>query len=130
MLDGSGHAASIEDTLDDIEIDLKRRSTIFMKEFDVLYRRAVEMPGYMRTGLVSFPALDFLNNQADLKMRQFMEFLKEIECLVSDKRALGTIQPIVPDHMYREECYYLTKLSWVSNIPKLECDPGKPRVQA
>jgi len=31
--------------------------------------------------------------------------------------------------MFREECYYLTKLSMVASIKEPDCDPGKPRVE-
>ena len=33
------------------------------------------------------------------------------------------------NHMIREECYYLTKLSMVSHIKNPECDPTKSRIE-
>lgn len=127
LLDGSGHAASIEGDLDEVEKQLKEKSSAFKKDFEGLYLKSIEMAGYMRTGLKRFPALDFLNCQADCRMKDFMEFLKELFDLVSGKEALGTLMPIVPDHMFREECYYLTKLAEVSEVKRPDCDPAKPR---
>ena len=57
----------------------------------------------------------------------FKKFLKELEELVRSKKVLGSLQPLLLDHMYREECYYLTKLSFVSEVKAPECDPTKPR---
>jgi len=62
-------------------------------------------------------------------MISFQEFLKYIEAGILDKKILGVIAPLVPDHMFREECYYLTKLAMVSDIKEPRCDPGKPRVE-
>ncbi|EKN40719.1 hypothetical protein CFSAN001627_17733, partial [Clostridium botulinum CFSAN001627] len=84
--------------------------------FNNLYLRTIEYNGYTRTGICDFPALDSLNNNADETMSCFKEFLNELKKGVIEKKILGTIVPLVPDHMFREECYYLTKLSMVSNI--------------
>jgi len=40
-----------------------------------------------------------------------------------DKEALGTLAPRMADHMYREECYYLQKLSEVSDVKPPSCSP-------
>jgi len=42
---------------------------------------------------------------------------------------MKTLEKIVPDHMYKEECYYLTKLDMVAGTKEPGCDPGKPRVE-
>jgi hypothetical protein len=129
LLDGAGHAISIEDSLDDVERDLKQKSKNFNRDFCHLHMKALEMAGYLRTGLMDFPSLNRLNNQAESKMKLFMDFLKEIEGMVVSKKALSTLMPLIPEHMYREECYYLTKLSEVSEIKALDCDPAKPRLE-
>ena len=63
-------------------------------------------------------------------MSCFKEFLNELKKGIIEKKILGTLVPLVPNHMFREECYYLMKLSMVSNIKKPECDPTKPRVES
>ncbi|MFL0245559.1 DUF2935 domain-containing protein [Candidatus Clostridium stratigraminis] len=76
-----------------------------------------------------FPELRKHNEDADKKMTCFKEFLKGLEEGVTEKKILSILSPLVPDHMYREECYYLTILSMVANTKNPECDPTKPRVQ-
>jgi hypothetical protein len=129
LLDGVGHANAVNCNLDDVEKDLKKKSKKFAKHFDNLHMKAIEFAGYMRTNITKFPALSRLNKQAELEMLIFMGFLKELQEMRMDKKALGTITPLMLDHMFREECYYLTKLSLVSEVKKPECDPGKPRIK-
>lgn len=128
--DGSGHASNIASSLDVTEKELIKKSKQYSKEFDNLYLRTIEYNGYTRTGICHFPALDSLNNNADKTMNCFKEFLNELKKGIIEKKILGTLVPLIPDHMFREECYYLTKLSMVSNIKKPECDPTKPRVES
>ncbi len=128
LLDGVGHANAIHCNLDDVEKDLRKKSKEFAKQFDSLHEKSMEFAGYMRTSLTKFPALSRLNKQAEVEMLMFMGFLKELQEMRLDKEALGTIAPLMLDHMYREECYYLTKLSQVSEVKRPECDPGKPRL--
>lgn len=45
------------------------------------------------------------------------------------KRALGTLMPLMADHMFREECYYLTQFSMKTNVSKPPCDPTAPRLE-
>ncbi len=126
--DAAGHAGAIMCRLDDVEKDLKMKSMEFEKGFSDLHMKAEEFNGYTRTGLVEFPALKRLNNQVEMKMGTFMRFLKELEALRVEKMALGIFQPLVPDHMYREECYYLINLSRVTEVKDPECDPTTPRI--
>ncbi|NFI09199.1 DUF2935 domain-containing protein [Clostridium botulinum] len=128
--DGAGHASNIASSLDITEKELIKKSNQYSKKFNNLYLRTIEYNGYTRTGICDFPALDSLNNNADETMSCFKEFLNELKKDVIEKKILGTIVPLVPDHMFREECYYLTKLSMVSNIKKPECDPTKSRVES
>ncbi len=130
LLDGSGHAASISSSLDMSEKELIKLSMKYRKKFDSLYQKAIEMKGYMRTGLSEFPALNRLNQDANEEMLCFKKFLKKLEKLITEKKVLGTLRPLMLDHMYREECYYLTKLSMVSEVKRPECDPTKERIES
>jgi hypothetical protein len=127
--DAAGHAGAIMCRLDDVEKDLRLKSGEFEKEFHDLHMKAEEFSGYTRTGLKDFPALKRLNNQAGIKIGMFMKFLKDVEELRMEKRVLGTLQPLMPDHMHREECYYLLNLSRVSEVKDPDCDPTMPRVR-
>lgn len=127
--DAAGHAGAIECGLDSVEKDLREKSKEFVIEFNDLYIKADEFSGYLRTCLQNFPALYRLNNQVELKILLFMNFLKEIENLRMCKKAVGTLMPLLADHMFREECYYLNKLSKVSQVEAPDCDPTKPRTK-
>jgi hypothetical protein len=129
LLDGVGHATSISSNLDLTEKLLIKEANHFSKIFESLYLKAVEFCGYTRTGLSNFPALDDLNFTAEKEMLEFKKYLEMLLLKVSDKKTLGTIAPLVLDHMNREECYYLTKLASVSKTQIPNCDPTKPRVE-
>jgi len=127
--DASGHADAVKCELDSVETELREKSQKFVVEFNNLFIKANEFSGYLRTCVQDFPALHRLNYQAEYKIQLFMEFLKEIEELRLSKEAVGTFMPLMVDHMLREECYYITKLSKVSKVDMPDCDPTKPRVK-
>jgi hypothetical protein len=129
LLDAAGHAGAISDNMDRIENKIKEKSDDFTKDFEAFYLKAVEMTGFLRTNLSSFPALDRFNNDVSLEMKLFMNFLNEIEELELSKQALGTFAALMADHMMREECYYLTKLAESTGLQQPNCDPAKPRLQ-
>lgn len=128
LQDGFGHAASIAAETDFAEKRLIERSRAFEKTFIDFYLKAVEMAGFLRTNLQQFPALSRFNRQVELEMLAFQKFLKELEEMELSAEMLGTLTPLMADHMYREECYYLTKLAEVSAVPRPDCDPAAPRV--
>ncbi|WP_077213584.1 DUF2935 domain-containing protein [Bacillus dakarensis] len=130
LLDGAGHAGAISDNMDRIEKKIKAKSDEFTKDFEGFYLKAVEMAGFLRTNLDSFPALERFNEEVSLEMKLFQNFLNEIEELELSMEALGTFAPLMADHMMREECYYLTKLSESTKLPQPDCDPTKPRLKS
>ncbi|WP_053368052.1 DUF2935 domain-containing protein [Bacillus sp. FJAT-27245] len=129
LLDAAGHSGAISSNLDSVEKRLKEKSDTFTKHFEQFYLKAVEMAGYLRTNLKEFPALARFNTEAKLEIVLFQQFLEEIEELRLSKEALGTFAPLMADHMFREECYYLMKLSESANLEKPNCDPAKPRLK-
>lgn len=125
-----GHAAMISSELDFIERDMIDKSYQFETLFNDLNMKAIRMNGYLRTQLNSFPSLKRLNEQAGLAVSNFREFLETIRDQRMDGRILGTLFPLMADHMAREECYYLWKLSQVTqNIRRPDCIPTQPRVE-
>ena len=129
LSDAIGHAGSLSAELDLAERRLKEKSDTFTKHFQDFYLKAVEMAGYLRTNLDQFPALTRFNGQAELEMHLFQGFLRELEEYKLNDEVLGTFSPLMADHMFREECYYLTKLSQVSEVKRPDCNPAKPRVE-
>ncbi|SFF20974.1 protein of unknown function [Paenibacillus algorifonticola] len=76
-----------------------------------------------------YPALTKFYKDVDMEMKIFMAFLQEVEEQDISAELLSRLNPLVPDHMYREECYYLLKLSQNESVPPPGCDPAKPRVE-
>jgi hypothetical protein len=130
LSDAVEHAAATGANLDSAEKDFIQKSRDFEKEFTDLYMKAVETNGYTRTALTDFPALGRLNDRAATLMLPFKAFLEEIRDERLTARLLGSILPLMADHMAREECYYLLSLSAATpDIPKPDCDPGRKRVE-
>ncbi|OUM85960.1 MAG: hypothetical protein BAA01_15095 [Bacillus thermozeamaize] len=129
LLDAAGHAATITCELDPAEKRLKEESQKFARKFENFYLKAVEMAGYLRTNLNHFPALSRFNRQVDLEIRLFQTFLNELAEMELDDQVLGTLSPLMADHMFREECYYLHKLAESSAAQQPDCDPTKPRLR-
>lgn len=127
--DASGHAYAIRTNLDKVEADLAKRTKNFEQKFDHFYLKAVEIAGYLRTQLTEFPALQRFNEQVEMEMGLFMQFIHELEQMKLTNVLLATLMPLMADHMAREECYYLTKLSQVSQIQSPDCDATKPRIK-
>ncbi|WP_369802900.1 DUF2935 domain-containing protein [Sporosarcina sp. P20a] len=46
------------------------------------------------------------------------------------KETLGTLTPLMADHMAREEIYYLMKLAESTDIPSPKGNPTKSRVES
>ncbi|MDQ0300035.1 hypothetical protein J2S78_002482 [Salibacterium salarium] len=130
LLDAAGHADAITGSLDKIENNLKEQSRVFTDEFDHFYLKAVEMAGYLRANVETFPALNRLNSQVKLEFDIFRSFLNELEEMGITKEMLGTLTPLMADHMSREECYYLWKLAESAYTESPDCNPAKHRVDA
>ncbi|QHQ63752.1 DUF2935 domain-containing protein [Anaerocolumna sedimenticola] len=129
LSDAVGHAAGVAANLDEVEKDMIEESKWYEKEFTDLFMKSVQVEGYLRTGLDNFPSLERLNEQAVNIMVPFKELLEDIMVLRSDSRLLGTLMPLMADHMAREECYYLIKLSQTAKTAKPDCNPAKPRME-
>ncbi|MFD2045692.1 DUF2935 domain-containing protein [Ornithinibacillus salinisoli] len=127
LADAAGHAGAINDELDKVEQRLKKKSHEFAKHFDAFYLKAVELTGYLRANITSFPALQRFNDDVDVEMKLFQTFLHEVEEMELSNTVLSTFSTLMADHMYREECYYLMKLAESTNTSPPDCDPTKPR---
>ncbi|WP_354000726.1 DUF2935 domain-containing protein [Sporosarcina newyorkensis] len=127
LLDAAGHAGAIDANLDRVEKSLKEKGQKFTQEWEAFYLKAVEMAGFLRTNVTQFPALAKFHQDINLEMTIFKSFLRELEEWEMNKDILGSLTPLMADHMAREECYYLIKLSETTDIAKPSCDPSKPR---
>ncbi|PFO01461.1 hypothetical protein COJ85_17260 [Bacillus sp. AFS076308] len=129
LLDAAGHAEAITSNLDGVEKKLREKSNLYKENFEDFYMKAVELTGYLRSSLTSFPALTKMNKDTQLEIKFFQNFLTELEELELSKQALGTFAPLMADHMFREECYYLMKLAESGSLEPPICDPAKPRLK-
>ncbi|MGD6833986.1 DUF2935 domain-containing protein [Sutcliffiella halmapala] len=129
LLDAAGHAQGINDSLDMVEHKIRLKSFDFVNDFKEFYVKAVELAGYLRANVDSFPALDRMNDEVKLEIELFMVFLDEIKELQLEDKLIGTFSVIMADHMAREECYYLMKLAQSSSTAPPKCDPTKPRIE-
>lgn len=129
MLDAAGHAGAISDRVDSVEKKIVKRAQEFETTFEQFFLKAKEMAGFIRARQDLFPALQEFNKEASLEIKLFYHFLEELEEMRLDCRRLGTLMPLMVDHMAREECYYLIKLHEIDpkNVAITECDPTKPR---
>lgn len=130
LLDAAGHAGAIHDELDLVEKKLKKQASHFSKDWEDFYLKAIELTGFLRTHLSEFPALTKFHHNVELEMVVFKHFLEELEEMELSKQSLGTLTPLMADHMAREECYYLIKLAETTEIQSPLCDPTKPRVSS
>lgn len=127
LLDAVGHADAITTSLDIVEKSLRAQGLRFSRIFEFLYQKSIEMGGFSRA-VQHFSELVQFNHEAAGEILQFNQFLIQLQEMLLNKTALGVIDPLIPDHMLREECYYLTKLSTASDVKIPYCDPGKPRI--
>jgi hypothetical protein len=79
---------------------------------------------------LEFPALTKFHQDVGLEMAIYKSFLNELEEMELKKEILGTLLPLMADHMAREECYYLKKLSETTIVDTPHCNPAKPRTEA
>lgn len=127
--DAEGHAATIASDVDSVEAQVQQQAQAFTRRFSELHEKSLTFIEYARTGLTDFPALHRLNDEVLATMDVFRRFLHELLQLRLDNRLLGIIPPLMLDHMEREECYYLLKLSQAAGTQDPGCDPTHPRVE-
>lgn len=128
LLDLMGHAGLIRDGINMSYRDLRKKAYGYERGFMILHARALEMEGFIRTGLKSFPAFDKFNTDVEEFLSSFAEFFVQMNSDLRSKHVLGTITPLWMDHIYREGCYYLTELSRVTKIKLPVCDPAAPEI--
>ncbi|TAH65032.1 MAG: DUF2935 domain-containing protein [Anaerolineaceae bacterium] len=130
LTDAIGHAASVSANLDFIEKDIIDKSNYYELQFTDLLLKATMMNGYLRIKLDNFPSLNRLNKQVEILMTSFKEFLEELRDERMNGQILGTLFPLMADHMAREECYYLWKLTQTAGMSKKpDCNPASPRIE-
>lgn len=112
VLDASGHAAAIAAFLDPVEGLLAGETKKFMEDFSKLTLKASELELMIsRTG-IKYEALKYLAHEAVEMMERFILLLEKVKMLRMTCRilAMGTLSPLLPDHMIREHRYFINKI--------------------
>lgn len=129
-VDAAGHAISIVQSLDPTEKKMMKKLKKVNKTFDALFSKVIEYEGYFRTGLTDFPAVHALNDEVMTELAVFMRILETIREERFSVKLLGTLNPLMADHMLREECRYLQKVAEAEGKSiQLPCDPTAPRME-
>lgn len=108
--DASGHAASICAQLDPTEASLIKEADNFKKAFDNLFIKSVELGQMLERACLNNGSLEWLNKEVEMKINEFICFLDKVRELRIYCKALGALKPLIPDHMIREEKYYLANI--------------------
>ena len=121
LLNSSGNIEALIADLDSTEKQLKMDLKFLKKKFKILYNKTGEFSGYLRA-LNNYPqVLQVLNKNSIDTSQIFLKMLGDILVMTLNKELLSRFDVLVPDHMIREELYYLSKLG--VNIG----DPTAPR---
>lgn len=128
--DAEGHARAVHCDLDFSQTKLILAAREYMELFCKRYSETVEYAGFLRTGKPMFPSLGKFDRDVAGEIAEFKEFLEFLKLMIGKAEVIGPVNALVPDHMAREECYYLHRLhrSDPQNVPRPECDPTRPRV--
>ncbi len=122
------HASSIIAGLDASDLAGQDHALRYRNEFQQLYLKSLTINGYLRTNLAAFPSLTVFHEQTANTVMDYIEYLDKLSIQRTDNKILGTLTALEADHMLRESCYYLKKLSQITDIIRHpDCDPTRPR---
>jgi hypothetical protein len=113
LTDASGHAATIAGDLDPSEALYVHQAVAFQNTFMELRDKALELAAALERTCLYDGAVQELTAQVEGVMNDFMCFLEKMRLLRQECKVLGTFKPLIPDHMLREETYYLNKVRGV-----------------
>lgn len=111
--DAAGHASTVAAGLDGTEEELIRQANHFKEDFNHLFIKASELNLMLPRTNANGNTLEYMNEQVESKIQDFILYLSKIFLLRQQCKALGTLSPLMADHMRREENYFLRKLRQV-----------------
>ncbi len=106
VVDAEGHAEALYSELDPIDQHrklVKKRVKILKR----LAKKVVELKNYDKYVELPESLLSKLTIEASMAINDFRELMEEMQ----DKPLLGILDPLLLDHMIREEFYYLYKMN-------------------
>ncbi len=108
--DAASHAAALHNGVDGVEQALWNRTRRFHDTFAGMQVKAWELYTMLRLQPRMVGALRRLNRDAMAEIRTFRAFLAELREHLEGCEVMGTLVPLLPDHMLREELYYTEKI--------------------
>jgi hypothetical protein len=108
--DAAGHAAGIIAETDYVEAKWIEKAMKFQKKFTDLFVKTSELSLLLERAEKRNGALELLNEEVFENIEKFILYLEEVKELREKCKLLGSLSTIVPDHMIREEKYYLAKI--------------------
>ena len=110
--DAAGHASAIACDLDAIEKELITKGDKFAKRFNELFIKAYEMYKMFERTSIENGSLLYLNKEVEKEIDKFICYLEDIEQLrkCCNIFGTGTLKPLIPNHMIREEKYYMHRV--------------------
>ncbi|WP_406627419.1 DUF2935 domain-containing protein [Paenibacillus caseinilyticus] len=106
----AGDAFVIQGALDEIEKELIRLYIGHAHRFEETYAYAVELAGFLRTGLTDFPAMDRFRDMVRREISAFLLSLRELERLEAGNLVLDKLPLVFVEHVRREAEFYLGTL--------------------
>lgn len=117
LQDAMGHAGHLHDTLDPTEGSLRKELKMFKKKFKIHLITNEEYMQYSEHMGKYFPREELHTARVRTLMNEFIEILNVLVEGKASNSVLSAFSILVPDHMYREECYYLRKLGYDAPDP-------------
>jgi hypothetical protein len=118
----SVHADAVNVMVDPSERDTLRQFHRYMRSFTNLYLQALEFSDFIKTGLQDFPALSRFNQRVEAAAEEFASDLLKLETASKENKILGSFYPLILNHMYREACFFITKLAESNDIEPPSCE--------
>ena len=112
LKDASGHASAIICNLDPNEFIYIKEGRKFQKGFDNLFIQSIEYKQILeRTGEKQNMIIEF-HEQIKQNIYEFIDYLEKIKTKRLECKLLSILEPLILDHMIREEKYYLKKMTF------------------
>lgn len=106
------HASFVAAALDATEFHLVLVAKEYQKLFEQFHLKAEELDSMVGEDPEVLRIFEGFNRDVAHQVQAFQEFLRYLRDEIQACRVLTFLTPLVPDHMAREEQYYLEKLAY------------------
>lgn len=108
----------------------REKAQDYSRLFEEYMLYAMELQGLTRIGTQDFPLALEYRSALENTVREYLEFLSAIITLVQNGKEIGTLSLLYLQRSNRALCYYLAKLSELSNSAKPDCNPYAMRLSS